>query len=110
MVIGITLYLVRLPGGGGDWRLVCLGFLALAGSGLISYTTARATTLDIDLGPPTYASKGTRMSVTIVCALASPLVDTAPLAALVYLAVHPNAVVVKRLITAHRQAGPRERA
>jgi hypothetical protein len=71
--------------------------LALIGGNLISYSTARAETLGLDLGRPTLASKGTRSSVMIVCALLSLFVPAAPMAALIYLALHTNAVVVRRL-------------
>ena len=105
MVIGLIVYLFRLPVPMPGWLLVTLGFLALAGSNLISYSSARAATLDIDLGTPTLASKGTRSTVMIVCAWGSLWWPALPGIALLYLAVHPNSAVIYRLIRAHRQSG-----
>lgn len=98
MVIGLIIYLVRLPFPAASWLLLVLGAFALMGSNLISYSSARAETLGIDLGKPTLASKGTRTSVLILCAWGSLIWPEAPMVALVYLALHPNAVVVRRLI------------
>ena len=59
-------------------------------------------TLGLDIGKPTLASKGTRMAVMIICALASGFWPPAPLIALVYLAVHTNAAAVYRVLRAYR--------
>jgi phosphatidylglycerophosphate synthase len=104
MVIGMIIYLVRLPLGWPVEVVLVLGGLAVIGSGLISYSTARAETLGLDLGPPTLASKGTRTTVMVVCALSSVAWPALPAAALVYLAIHPNVVVAARLIQTHRAA------
>ena len=101
LIIGIVVYLVRLPAGFSFPLLLTVGFFALCGSSLISYTTARAESLGILMGKPTLASKGTRTSVIVLCAWASLLWPPAPLVALCYLAVHPNIVVVKRILLAH---------
>jgi phosphatidylglycerophosphate synthase len=85
------------------WPLIA-GFLALAGSGLISYTTARAATLDLDMGRPTLVSKGTRMAAVAIAGLLSPLLPWTPYAALIYLAAHTNLVVIARLRRAFRGA------
>lgn len=77
--------------------LLPIGGLALIGSGLISYSTARAECLGILLGRPTLASKGTRTAVIAVSALLSPILPLAPFAALCYLAAHSNAVVLYRI-------------
>lgn len=98
MVVGLIIYLVRLPFPLPTWVLLVLGALAVIGSNLISYSSARAESLGIDLGRPTLASKGTRTSVIILCAWGSLIWHEVPIFALFYLAVHPNAVVVRRLI------------
>ena len=98
MVIGMVIYLMRIPNFMPIWLLALLGTLALIGSNLISYSSARAETLDLDLGKPTLASKGTRTSVMILCAWGSLFWYYLPVAALFYLVVHPNLVVVGRLI------------
>jgi phosphatidylglycerophosphate synthase len=97
MVIGTTLYLVRLPHPLPLWLLLVLGGLALIGSNLVSYTSARAEGLGMDLGKPTLASKGTRTTVMILCAWGSPLWPGMPILPLLYLAVHPNISVIIRL-------------
>jgi len=83
--------------------VLTLGALALIGSNLISYSSARAENLGIDLGRPTLASKGTRMTVVIVCAWGSLFWPPFPALALVYLACHTQFVVGYRLIRAQRQ-------
>jgi phosphatidylglycerophosphate synthase len=102
MVIGLIIYLVRLPFPLPLWALLTLGALALIGSNLISYSSARAESLGIDLGKPTLAGKGTRTSVMILCAWGSLVWPEFPILALFYLAIHPNVAVVRRLIrTSH---------
>ena len=105
MVIGMVLYLVRMTDLMPLWILLILGSLALIGSNGISYSAARAETLDIDLGKPTLASKGTRSTVMILCALGTIFWPKLPVAALIYLAVHPNAVIIMRLVRAYRFYG-----
>lgn len=97
LVIGLGIYLIRLPAPLPPGVIAGLGALALIGSNLISYSTARAETLGLDLGRPTLASKGTRTTVMIVAAWLSLLSPLALLAALLYLVIHPNAVVLSRL-------------
>ncbi|MBZ4658858.1 MAG: CDP-alcohol phosphatidyltransferase [Desulfacinum sp.] len=106
MVIGMTVYLARPPASLPAAFLIFLGAAALIGSNLISYSTARAATLRLPMGPPTLASKGTRTSVMILSAWASLLWPPAPLLALVYLAVHSNAVVWLRLRRAREASQP----
>ncbi|MBU2550670.1 MAG: CDP-alcohol phosphatidyltransferase family protein [Proteobacteria bacterium] len=101
MIIGMIVYLVRAPLPWPLWLIMTVGALALVGSNLISYSTARAEALSIDLGRPTLASKGTRTTVMVVCALGSAVWPLLPSAALVYLAVHPNAVIAARLWKAY---------
>ena len=103
MVIGLTVYLFQLPAPLPFWLLLALGAVALIGSNLISYSSARAENLGIDLGQPTLASKGTRMTVMIVCAWGSLFWPPLPLVALVYLVGHTQLVVIHRLILVHRQ-------
>jgi len=102
MVIGLTVYLVRLPLPWPLWLVLLLGALALIGSNLISYSTARADTLGLDLGRPTLAGKGTRTSVIILGAWGSLFWPPLPVITLIYLAVHTNAVVIVRLHRTHR--------
>lgn len=104
-LLGMLVYLIKLNLGIPYYYsgLVVFGFLAVAGNTLISYGTARAETLNLDIGKPTLASKGTRMAVMIVCALVSGLWPPAPLIALVYLAVHTNAAVVYRIVRTYRK-------
>ncbi|MDY0039029.1 MAG: CDP-alcohol phosphatidyltransferase family protein [Desulforhabdus sp.] len=98
MMIGLVVYLVRLPSSWPNWLILVLGTLALIGSNLVSYSSARAENLSIDLGKPTLASKGTRTSVMILCAWGSLIWTGLPILALLYLAVHPNAVIARRLL------------
>ncbi len=100
MAIGLIIYLVRLPFPLPLGIILLFGALALMGSNLISYSSARAESLGIDLGKPTLASKGTRSSVMILCAWGSLVWPKLPILALLYLAIHPNAVVVRRLMRA----------
>ena len=75
-----------------------LGSLALIGCNLISYSSARAETLGLELGPPTLASKGTLTSVVILCAFFSFIWSGLPIVALFYLVIHPNGTVFFRLL------------
>lgn len=103
LMVGLIIYLVRLPFPLPAWLLLVLGFLALTGANLISYSTSRAEALGIDLGKPTLASKGTRSAAMIATALGSPLWAGLPGLALIYLSFHPNLVVARRLLrTLHR--------
>jgi hypothetical protein len=80
-----------------------LGASALIGSSLISYTSARAESLGIDLGTPTLANKGTRFTIVALSGLLSPFTDFMPLIAIFYLALHSNIVVMKRLCLVNQQ-------
>jgi CDP-diacylglycerol--glycerol-3-phosphate 3-phosphatidyltransferase len=106
MVIGMIVYLARLELPMALWQLLLLGALALIGSNLVSYSSARAEALGIELGKPTLASKGTRMSVMVLGASGSVLWPLLPLVALGYLVVHPNGAVVIRLLRAFRSSFP----
>jgi phosphatidylglycerophosphate synthase len=106
MVLGMIVYLARLELPITRWQLLLLGALALIGSSLVSYSSARADALGIELGKPTLASKGTRMSVMVLCAWGSVVWPLLPLVALCYLVVHPNGVVVIRLLRAFRRSLP----
>lgn len=106
MVIGLTLYLVRLSAPLPVALILVLGAMALIGSNLISYSSARAEGLAIDLGPPTLASKGTRSAVMILGALGSAFSASLPLLSLLLLALITNGVVVSRLKKAHRNTEP----
>jgi len=104
MMIGMIVYLARLPLEIPLWVLLSVGALALIGGNLVSYSGARAESLGIDTGKPTLASKGTRSSVIILCALGSALWPPLPVVALGYLAVHANAAVIMRLVRAYRRS------
>jgi phosphatidylglycerophosphate synthase len=102
MVIGTVIYLIRLPLTMPTWLLLILGSATLIGGNLISYSTSRAENLSIDTGPPTLVSKGTRMTVMIICGWGTIFWPSLPILAIVYLAIHTNVVVMRRLIMAHR--------
>jgi phosphatidylglycerophosphate synthase len=105
LVIGTGIYCLRIGTPVPPWAVAVIAALAVAGSGGISYTSARAAELGIDLGMPTLASKGTRVTVMAIGALGTLLWRPLPLLVLVYLAVHTNAVVVGRLFRASRAGG-----
>jgi CDP-diacylglycerol--glycerol-3-phosphate 3-phosphatidyltransferase len=105
MMIGMILYLVRLPVTMPLWVIIIFGSLALIGSNGVSYSTSRAENLGIDLGRPTLASKGTRSTVMILCALGTVVWPALPLLALMYLVIHPNTVLIMRLVRAHKGFG-----
>jgi phosphatidylglycerophosphate synthase len=104
LVIGTVLYLVRLPTAGPLWPLLGIGALALIGGNLISYTTARADALRLDMGRPTLASKGTRTVAIILGGWGSVIRPALPFAVLCYLAFHTNVVVIRRIFRAQRGA------
>jgi len=106
MEIGLIFYLFRLPVAIPIWFVVVIGSLALIGSSLISYSDARAESLEIKIGRPTLASKGTRMTVMVLSGIGSPIWALMPMIALGYLALHPNVVVVTRLVKAQRSSSP----
>ncbi len=95
LVIGLIIFNEQtgLPA----WLLIPLGGLAMIGSGLISYSSARAENLGIRFGGPTMASKGTRTTVIAVSSILSPVLTFMPVAALCYLAFHTNMVVLYRI-------------
>jgi CDP-diacylglycerol--glycerol-3-phosphate 3-phosphatidyltransferase len=95
LVFGLIVYNGRmeLP----LWLLIPVGGLALVGSGLISYSSARAANLGIDLGSPTLSSKGTRTAVVAVTSILSPIFPFIQFVALCYLAFHTNLVVLYRI-------------
>jgi phosphatidylglycerophosphate synthase len=97
LVIGSVVYAMRLSAGIPAWQLLALATLALIGSNLISYSSARADSLGISLGKPTFASKGTRTTVTALCGMGSLVWAPMPVAALAYVAVHTNLVLTYRL-------------
>jgi phosphatidylglycerophosphate synthase len=82
--------------------LVIVSALAAAGSSQISYTTARAASLNLDFRRPEYAGKGSRTTIIIICGLLTPLWIHFPLFALVYLAIHPNLAVILSMFRLHR--------
>ena len=102
MVFGVFVYSVRWASSLPTWPIVILGGLALIGSNLVSYSSAKAESLNVPIGRPTLASKGTRMSVMIICGLSSVLWSGAPVLALAYLAIHPNLAVAYRLLRGRR--------
>lgn len=106
MVIGMIVYLVRLPMAIPQWQLLILGALALIGSNLISYSTARAESLGIRLDVSTVANslanKGTRTTVMILSCLGSLLWPPMPMVTLIYLAFYINLVVAGRIVQVSR--------
>ncbi|MBM3318736.1 MAG: CDP-alcohol phosphatidyltransferase family protein [Candidatus Eisenbacteria bacterium] len=102
MLGGLAIFVIREPLFGPSWLWAPAGLLALVGSSQISYASARAQALGLDLGPPTLASKGTRMSVMILAAWASLLWRGAPAIALLYLALHTTAETARRLAIVSR--------
>lgn len=101
LVLGTIIYLARTPLAYRFYLPVVLafGFVAVVASGLVSYSGARAGELGLKLpDKPTLASKGTRTAVIVLCALATALWKHAPLVALAYLAVHPAAAVINRVV------------
>jgi len=97
MTIGLIIYLAQLSLFIPLWFLLSLGALAVIGSNLISYSSSRAETLGLNMGKATLASKGTRTSVLILAAWGSVIWTVFPIFALLYLAIHPNYVVISRL-------------
>jgi len=101
LMIGMTVYLIRLPSILPIGLLLCIASLAIIGSNLVSYSAARAESLKIPLPPkPTLASKGTRTVVMALCGILTPFWPALPLAALCYIAVHTNLVFANRLVYA----------
>lgn len=105
MMIGLVVYLIRLPLNVPDGWLITAGALALIGSSLVSYSTARATSLGIELGGPTLVSKGTRWTAMILTAWGSLLWAPLPAVALVYLILHPNYEILRRLLLTRNWMG-----
>ena len=105
LVIGLVIYLIGADIQVSPTTILVIGAAALIGSGLVSYATARASTLAIDLGRPTLASKGTRTTITAVSGLLSPICVYIPFMALCYLAVHTNVVMCLRIMRAFRRGG-----
>jgi phosphatidylglycerophosphate synthase len=106
MMVGLIVYLMRFADLLPPWLILLMAYLALTGSNLISYSSARAESLKIDLGMPTLASKGSRSTVMILAAWSSSFWPQLPLPALIYLAVHPNLVVAGRLWRTVRLSDP----
>lgn len=104
LVLGLIVFNLELgfPG----WFLFLLGALALVGSGLVSYTSARAANLCIDLGNPTLASKGTRTTVIAIAGILSGFFMYMPMVALCYLVLHANLAVLYRIRLATRSSAP----
>ncbi len=103
-MIGITVYLIRLPAPLPAWQVLCIASLAIIGSNLVSYSAARAEGLQLPLpAKHTLASKGTRTMTMALCGILTPLWPALPLAALCYIAVHTNLVVANRFAHAVRQ-------
>ncbi len=106
MLVGMAAYVARELPGVPLGMLIPLGAAAVIGCNLISYTTARAENLALDLGPPTLVSKGTRTALMILSAWASTFWKGAPLVALVALAVLTHIVVGLRLRRSRERGGP----
>jgi hypothetical protein len=70
----------------------------------MSYSDARAKNLEIELGKPSLASKGTRMTVIVLSGLGSPIWPPMPMVAVGYVALHVNVVAAIRLLKAQRSS------
>ena len=103
LVIGLVIFNLRNNSDWGAGVIITLGALALIGSGLISYSSARAENLGISFGKPTLANKGTRTAIISICGLLSPISSLVPLFALAYLGTHTNMVVLFRVYKAVTQ-------
>ena len=104
LVLGLIIFNLQqgIPG----WLLFIVGAFALIGSGLVSYTSARAESLGIDLGNPTLASKGTRTTVIAVSGILSGFFPYTPMIALCYLVLHTNLTVFHRIRLAYQSVAP----
>ncbi|NLT36357.1 MAG: hypothetical protein GXX83_10735 [Gaiellales bacterium] len=100
MVVGSLAYLMHARPEWPRTALWLLGGLALLGSNAVSYSAARAEALGLEVGWATRAGKGTRSAVNVTAALLAGRWPGATLLALVYLALHPNAAVLNRLLRA----------
>ena len=81
---------------GPGWLIVLAG-LAAVGSSQVSYTTARAASLNLEYSRPEYAGKGSRTAVIVICGFFTPFWIHFPLIALIYLAIHPNLAVIRSM-------------
>lgn len=82
--------------------IVAIGCAAAIGMSQVSYATARAAALGLDYIRPEYAGKGTRTTVIVITGLLTPLWIHFPLLALLYLAIHPNAAILRSLLLLRR--------
>jgi phosphatidylglycerophosphate synthase len=105
LVFGLIIF--NFEKGFPGWLLFIVGAFAFIGSGLVSYTSARAENLRIDLGNPTLASKGTRTTVIAIAGISSCFFTYMPMVALCYLVLHTNAAVCYRIRLASLSVAPR---
>lgn len=103
VVIGLSIGVWRSLQGLPDWAILFVSALALTGSGLVSYSKARARELGLELGPATLASKGTRFSAIALGGLVSPFFSEGPALALLYLALHTQGAVLLGLLRSRRR-------
>jgi CDP-diacylglycerol---glycerol-3-phosphate 3-phosphatidyltransferase len=104
LVLGLIIF--NLQRGIPEWSLFIVGAFALIGSGLVSYTSARAESLGIGLGNPTLASKGTRTTVIAMSGILSGFLPHTPTIALFYLVLHTNLTVLRRIRLAYQSVAP----
>jgi phosphatidylglycerophosphate synthase len=83
--------------------LIAIAGLAAVGSSQVSYTTARAASLNLRFSRPEHAGKGSRTAAIIICGFLTPFWIHFPLAALIYLAIHPNFAVIRSIIKLSNQ-------
>ncbi|UCG12917.1 MAG: hypothetical protein JSU72_21045, partial [Deltaproteobacteria bacterium] len=99
---------IRLPIAMPLWQLLVLGALALIGSNLISYSTARAESLGIRLDVSTpansLANKGTRTTITVLSCFGTLFWPPMPIVSIIYLALYINLLVIKRLFQVSKLA------
>jgi hypothetical protein len=105
MMIGMTIYAIRYTSLVPIWVLILGGSFMLVGANLISYVTARAGQLDIELGKPTLLSKGTRSTIMILCAFGTALWTPMPVIGILFLALATNVVLISRLVHAFQHSG-----
>lgn len=110
LLFGVLFHCLRYSSGVGwgefalssSWLIVFAG-LAAVGSSQVSYTTARAASLNLPFRRPEHAGKGSRTAVIVICGFLTPIWIHFPLVALIYLAIHPNFAVIRSIMKSRTQ-------
>lgn len=110
LLFGVLFHCLRYSSGIGFGELafspgllIAIAGLAAVGSSQVSYTTARAASLNLPFRRPEHAGKGSRTAVIIICGFLTPFWIHFPLAALIYLAIHPNFAVIRSIVKSRNQ-------